>query len=100
MNYQTSQTKPMMTLPQAVRQCLRKYATFSGRATRAEFWWWYLAMSLGIMGIVIVDGVINMALLALEIGIISPISFLVGLAIMLPLFAVGTRRLHDIGRGG
>ena len=57
-------------------------------------------MSLGIMGIVIIDGVINMALLALDIGIMSPISLLVGLAIMLPLFAVGTRRLHDIGRGG
>ena len=57
-------------------------------------------MSLGIMGIVIIDGVINMALLALDIGIMSPISLVVGLAIMLPLFAVGTRRLHDIGRGG
>ena len=34
-------------------------------------------MSLGIMGIVIIDGVINMALLALDIGIMSPISLLV-----------------------
>ena len=89
-----------MTLPQTARQCLRKYANFSGRATRAEFWWWYLAMSLVLMGLAIIDGIINMAFLALNIGIISPLSLLVGVAIVLPFLTVTSRRLHDIGRSG
>ena len=89
-----------MTLPQTARQCLRKYANFSGRATRAEFWWWYLAMSLVLMGLAIIDGIINMAFLALSIGIIIPLSLLVGVAIVLPFLTVTSRRLHDIGRSG
>ena len=29
--------KPMMTLQDSIRNCIRKYADFSGRATRAEY---------------------------------------------------------------
>ena len=46
-NQSTAQTKPMMSFPNAVKTCLRKYGDFSGRATRAEYWWWSLATLIG-----------------------------------------------------
>ena len=36
-----------MTVQESVKQCLWKYADFSGRATRAEFWWWVLLATIG-----------------------------------------------------
>ena len=41
------QTRPAMTVQESVKQCLWKYADFSGRATRAEFWWWVLLATIG-----------------------------------------------------
>ena len=35
-----------MNMSEAVRSVLSKYATFSGRAGRPEFWWWVLASLL------------------------------------------------------
>ena len=46
-NRSMAQTKPMMTFPNAVKTCLRKYGDFSGRATRAEYWWRVLAVVIG-----------------------------------------------------
>ena len=53
------ESKPMMTIQESVKVCLRKYADFGGRATRAEFWWWALATV--IVGLVLgtVDSFIN-----------------------------------------
>ena len=31
-----------MNFIQSISTCMRKYVTFSGRATRSEFWWFYL----------------------------------------------------------
>ncbi|MBZ1351958.1 DUF805 domain-containing protein [Alcaligenaceae bacterium LF4-65] len=70
----------------AVSTCLSKYATFSGRATRSEFWWFYLFTFL-----------INW-IASLAAG--NVVSLLVSLAFVLPLWAAGARRLHDIGRTG
>ena len=36
-----------MTFFEAVRACLAKYASFNGRATRTEYWWFFLAVVLG-----------------------------------------------------
>ncbi|MGW1871253.1 DUF805 domain-containing protein [Streptomyces mauvecolor] len=70
---------------------LRKYATFKGRATRAEFWMFAL-----------IDSVITVALYfggpALGIGMVPVILYT--LATVLPNLAVTVRRLHDTGRSG
>ena len=94
-------TRPMMTIDESVRVCLRKYADFSGRATRAEFWWWVLATTLASFAVSAVDGVIN-ALLSLteQYYAFSPLSTIFALAVLLPNLAVTARRLHDIGRTG
>ena len=70
---------------QAIKSCLGQYATFSGRAKRSEFWWFFLFQVLVMVAASMLGDVIN--------GIAS-------LALLLPALAVGARRLHDIGRTG
>jgi uncharacterized membrane protein YhaH (DUF805 family) len=87
----------------AVRTVLSKYATFGGRASRAEFWWWFLAMVIVSVFTQMIDAAIIAPMLGFErfaddAG--QPISALFSLAILLPAIAVGARRLHDIGRSG
>ena len=74
-----------MNFGQAISTCLGKYATFSGRASRSEFWWFFLFQ----------------VLLLVAVSMISDkLSGLVSLGLLLPSLAVGARRLHDIGRSG
>lgn len=74
-----------MNFADAIRTCFQKYATFDGRATRPEFWWFFLFSFLG----------------SLVTGLVSDmISALFSLAILLPSLAVGARRLHDTDRSG
>ncbi len=75
----------------AVRTCFQKYATFSGRAPRPEYWWWVLFQ--------VVVSVVVMALTGAPTGG-NTIQGLVSLALLLPSLAVGARRLHDMGRSG
>ncbi len=74
-----------MNFGQAISTCLSKYASFAGRASRSEFWWFFLFQIL-------------VSIAAAMLGDI--VSGLVNLALLLPALAVGTRRLHDIGRSG
>ena len=76
----------------AIQQCFRKYFDFSGRARRAEYWYFMLFQFL-----------LNMALLMLIS--VSPrladnLSLVLSLAFLIPNFAVSARRLHDVGRSG
>lgn len=81
-----------MGFAEAVKTCFSKYATFSGRAGRPEFWWFALFMF-------IVNIVLNILSMASEtIGGILSILFVLGTII--PSLAVGARRLHDIDRTG
>jgi uncharacterized membrane protein YhaH (DUF805 family) len=81
---------PSMGMPDAVRTVLTKYADFSGRARRSEFWWFYLAYVI----VSIIASVIDQALGTIILALI------VGLAALVPTLAVGARRLHDIGKSG
>jgi len=70
---------------------IRKYATLSGRAPRAEYWWFYLLT-------VVVDGVAK--LLDAATGDGDTINTITNLAFLLPMLAVTVRRLHDTDRSG
>jgi uncharacterized membrane protein YhaH (DUF805 family) len=74
-----------MNFGQAISTCFAKYATFSGRASRPEFWWFFLFQIL----VSIVASMIS-----------EMLSGLASLALVLPSLAVGARRLHDIGKSG
>ncbi len=94
------QSKPMMTIQESVQVCLRKYADFSGRATRAEFWWWLLATTLVSFAISAVDTAISTLLRTFSDFAFSPFSTIFGLVVLLPNLAVTARRLQDIGKSG
>ncbi len=85
-----------MNIQTATRICFQKYADFTGRARRAEYWWFALAIFLISLVLTVVDVTLFEGV-AEEIGVFATIF---GLATMIPSFAVGARRLHDIGRTG
>lgn len=63
----------------AIKTCLGKYVDFKGRASRAEFWWFFLAVFI--------------------VSCIPFVNFL-GILLVLPYLSVSWRRMHDIGKGG
>ena len=65
---------------EAVKTCFGKYATFSGRARRSEYWWF--------------------ALLSFTLSFIPVVNMIYGLAALIPGIAVCVRHLHDTGRSG
>ena len=79
-----------MGMGEAVSSVLSKYATFSGRARRSEYWWFYLAFILVYVVAAIIDTVGG-------VPIATPIVFV---AALIPTLAVGVRRLHDVGQSG
>ncbi|MDQ1249195.1 MAG: hypothetical protein QG597_3569 [Actinomycetota bacterium] len=96
----------------SVKSCFSKYATFSGRARRSEFWWFYLfTLIVGIVAYVIdrlvgwnvttndviVNGETYTVASAYNPGWIQVVA---GLAVLLPMIAVSVRRLHDRDASG
>ncbi|MFT3850382.1 MAG: DUF805 domain-containing protein [Propionivibrio sp.] len=74
-----------MTFAESISICFKKYATFEGRASRSEYWWFFLFTFLA----------------SAAAGIVSEtLSALFSLAVLLPSLAVGARRLHDTDRSG
>ncbi|MBZ0105159.1 MAG: DUF805 domain-containing protein [Sulfuricella denitrificans] len=74
-----------MTFGESISICFSKYATFEGRATRSEYWWFFLFTFLASAA----SGMVSEA-----------VSGLFSLAVLLPSLAVGARRLHDTDRSG
>lgn len=85
-----------MSFSAAIRSALTQYVTFSGRAMRSEYWWFYLFTILVGFAAGVVDGVLSTAVNN-EIGVVG---LLLNLALLLPTLAVTARRLHDTGRSG
>ncbi|MFF7178403.1 DUF805 domain-containing protein [Streptomyces sp. NPDC008121] len=69
---------------------LKKYAVFSGRARRKEFWMFTLFSVLISIVLTIIDSMLGIQLLSL----------IYSLAVLIPTLAVSIRRLHDTGRSG
>lgn len=97
-----------MTFGQSIKHVFRNYVTFRGRASRSEFWWWYLftaivATSLDILarplGLTYGDDeyVFGQGADATVIVVpgVSILSSIWSLIVLLPTLAVATRRFHD-----
>jgi uncharacterized membrane protein YhaH (DUF805 family) len=69
----------------AVKACFAKYATFTGRSGRPEFWWFALFQAV----VLTILGYVSIALYSIA-----------ALALLVPGIAVGVRRLHDINKTG
>lgn len=74
-----------MTFGESISTCFSKYATFSGRASRSEFWWFALFLAIA-------DVVMS--------SMSEALSGIWNLATVLPYAAVAWRRLHDTDRTG
>ena len=86
-----------MSFVDAIRSVVSKYATFSGRARRSEYWWFVLAYAIA----AIVASVIDLAIgTDHAFGNYGVVGGLLGLVLLLPTLAVGCRRLHDTDRSG
>ena len=80
-----------------------KYATFSGRASRSEYWWSYLGIAVISMVLQIIGIVGGLALGSVNEGLgalFGLVAFAGLLALLIPSLAVNVRRLHDTGKSG
>jgi len=69
---------------ESIKTCFRKYIDFSGRASRSEYWWFFLFS----------------VIVRLATTWIIGVGFIIGLVLLLPSLAVTARRLHDTNRTG
>jgi len=89
-----------MSFGAAIASFFSKYATFSGRARRSEFWFAVLFTSLVSTAISIVSPGTTQYVNDIAIQQASVLSNLWQLAIFVPSLALSWRRLHDVGRKG
>jgi len=81
----------------AKRPIVEKYADFSGRAPRAEYWWFALFVAIAEIILMIVDSLIGTGGIVGSYGILVMVFML---AMIVPQIAVGVRRLHDTNHSG
>jgi uncharacterized membrane protein YhaH (DUF805 family) len=110
----TASATPPLELPyygigfiDAIKRGFKKYATFSGRASRSEYWWWalftflvYLVLSVPLYAVGIAtsrDGGRTPGTLAIPLIILLTVF---ALGIIVPSLALTVRRLHDAGYSG
>ena len=86
-----------MDFKKSVKTCFQKYATFNGRASRSEFWYFWL-LNFDVYAILLILSnkapTANVAFVA--IGLFG-VFFL---ATLIPFIAVTARRLHDVNKSG
>ena len=78
-------------------QVLKKYAVFSGRARRKEYWMFVLFNIIFAVLAIILDNILGTSFQGAGYGLFY---LLYGLAVIIPSIAVGVRRLHDTDRSG
>ena len=85
MNFQTS-----------IKTCFNKFAVFSGRASRSEFW--FFALFCLLAGII--TSIIDVMILGYPYEENGPINLIFSVALIIPSISVAARRLHDINKSG
>ena len=82
-----------MDFGQSIGTCLKKYAVFEGRASKSEFWPFFLIY-------VIASVILDFSFAANQSYIIGICHVIVSLGGALPMLAASCRRLHDINKSG
>src|SRR3954468_7338693 len=78
-------------------EVLKKYAVFSGRARRKEYWMFFLFNLIITFVLILIDSLMGTISPQSGLGLLSG---LYSLAVLIPSIAVTIRRLHDTGRSG
>lgn len=96
---------PARTFGEAVRHCFKNYATFAGRASRSEFWWFALFLVIASIAPAVIDLIAAYTFISdnAYFALADAMDFLslaVTLGTFLPSLAVSVRRAHDVGHSG
>jgi len=94
---QSGQDKEKEPIMNYYLEVLKKYAVFSGRARRKEYWMFVLFNLVIITVLILIDSLMGTFSPQAGLGLLSG---LYSLAVLLPSIAVTVRRLHDTGRSG
>ena len=87
-----------MNFQNAIKTCIKKkYANFSGRASKSEYWWFFLFCILAGVASQLLDVVVLGQSFWVNYG---PINTIVNLILIIPILSAGARRLHDTNRSG
>lgn len=78
---------------------LKKYAVFSGRARRKEYWMFGLFNVIIVMVLALIEGIAGI-IAGIAPGDASLLVGIYALAVLIPSLAVANRRLHDTNRTG
>jgi len=102
-----------MGFGQAIATCFGKYASFTGRARRSEFWWFWLFNLIVTVILNIIDNAVGWivdlgsetintgsGIITFANGDIGALSTIWALVVLLPFLSVTIRRLHDTDRSG
>ena len=84
-----------MNFVEAIKSAFANYANFNGRASRSEYWWFFLFTLLVNLALEVANGPMDDPPL---VGAL--VSAAISLAILVPSLAVAARRLHDVNRSG
>jgi uncharacterized membrane protein YhaH (DUF805 family) len=77
---------------------LKRYADFSGRSRRKEYWMFVLGIIIAAVLLGIIEGVVGMS--GMVGGVYGPLTTLLLLGIIVPSIAVQVRRFHDQDKSG
>jgi|EndMetStandDraft_4_1072995.scaffolds.fasta_scaffold205535_2 uncharacterized membrane protein YhaH (DUF805 family) len=77
---------------------LKRYADFSGRSRRKEYWMYVLGLWIAIIVSSIIDGVLGLT--GMIGGVYGPLTAIVYLGTLVPTIAVAVRRAHDSDKSG
>jgi len=75
----------------------KKYADFSGRASRSEYWFFILFFTIGFLMLVLIDFFMGTYNNKMHMGLLSSVFYL---AVIIPYLSVKVRRLHDVDKSG
>ncbi len=102
-----------MGFVETIKHNFSHYATFSGRAQRSQFWWWYLFLVIVSAVLNVIDSLIgwgigkqtyeftmNDQITQFESPGVGFLALIWGLVVLIPTLAVMARRLHDTDRSG
>lgn len=100
-----------MSFTNAITTCFRRYASFSGRASRSELWWFLLFVTIVHVALSVLLVSLAVGALTSADGTLGPVgdvilwlaygvSLLAALTLVVPTLALTWRRLHDTARTG
>jgi len=85
-----------MSFGQSISYCFSNYTNFNGRARRSEFWWFFLFVLI----VQVIVQTLVAAVVGTDSGLYTLLVFVLAIVLAIPLYAAGSRRLHDTGKSG